>query len=208
MLDALPAPAREILTEPIEGWRTWALAGSRDGSRVRLLPTFGRGAWPARSPMRAVCGKGRRHAVPGLTCTCGIHATRDPDLVRRTRDPATLGRVALWGRVLEHELGFRAELGYPQRLALICSLCFWQWGVDRSDPPEHVVRHRGGRMVPLCDAHLELSRRYDYPARRVLTASVVEQALLDAYAVDVLRPLLGRRGRAVPSGGGPGQSLS
>jgi len=42
-------------------------------------------------------------------------------------------------------------------------------------------------MVPMCEPHLELCRRYGYPARRVLDAGVVEWALLGAYAADVLR---------------------
>lgn len=208
MLDARLAPERVVLTDPVDGWRTWTVAGSRDGTDARLLPIAGRGRWPVRSPMLAVCGKGRHHRVPGVACTCGIHATHDPDVLRRTRDPAVLGRVALWGRVLEHELGYRAELAYPQRLALICPLCFWQRGLERSNPPEHVVRHRGGRMVPLCGPHLDLSRRYGYPVRRVLDAPVVERALLDAYAVDLLRPSLGGRRGAVAGGGGPGQPFA
>ncbi|MGZ8600645.1 MAG: hypothetical protein ACXWX6_10660, partial [Actinomycetota bacterium] len=153
--------------------------------------------WPPRLPVAAECAKRRHHHVPGLDCTCGIHATLATDRLRRTRDPAVLGRVALWGRVLEHEHGFRAEQGYPQRLALICQLCFWQWGAEHSNPPDVVVRRRGGRLVPLCEPHLELCRRYGYPARHLLAAGVVERALLDAYAVDVLRVGL----RRVHSGG-------
>jgi hypothetical protein len=110
----------------------------------------------------------------------------DRDLLRRTRDPAALGSVALWGRVVEHTLGYRAEFGYPQRVALICPLCFWRWGAERAGAPLVAVRHRGGRIVPLCGPHLELCRRYGYPARRLLEVGLVERALLDAYAVDLL----------------------
>lgn len=112
---------------------------------------------------------------------------RGPDEIRRTRDPAVAGTVALWGRVVEHEHGYRAEWGYPQRLSLICRLCFWQWGFARSSRPDVVIRHRGGAMVPLCDVHLELVRRYGYPVPALLDAVTVERTLLDTYAVDVLR---------------------
>jgi hypothetical protein len=189
MLDALLALEHAVSTEPLTGWRTWTLAGARDADEVRLLPIAGTGKpWPPRAGVRAACARRRGHRVPGPDCTCGIHATHTADPLRRTRDPAVLGTVALWGRVLEHELGYRAEVGYPQRLALICPLCFWQWGVEHSERPAVVARRRGGRMVPLCDAHLELCRRYGYPLRRLLDARVVERALLDAYAVDVLPP--------------------
>jgi hypothetical protein len=181
---ATPASA---LTEPILAWRTWTVSGSRDGTEVHLLPVAGSSkAWPHRVPAHAECGRRRLHRVPGEDCTCGIHATRSTELLRRTRDPAALGTVALWGRVLEHEHGYRAEYGYPQRLALVCALCLWRRGVEGSNPPDVVVRLRGGRLVPHCAPHLELSLRYGYPARQLLEPKLVERALLDAYAVDVL----------------------
>jgi len=180
--------ARTVLTQAIEGWRTWTLEGSRDGSEVWLLPIAGTGRrWPQREPVRAECARRRLHRVPGLECTCGIHATDRLDPLRRTRDPTVLGTVALWGRVVQHAYGYRAQHGYPQRLGLICPLCFWQWGAEASRPPVAAVRHRGGRLVPLCDPHLDLCRRHGYPVRRLLDAEGVERTLLDAYAVDVLR---------------------
>jgi hypothetical protein len=197
VLDALLAPEHALSTEPITGWRTWTLAGSRDAGEVRLLPIAGTGKpWPPRAGVRAECARRRGHDVPGADCTCGIHATHTTDPLRRTRDPAVLGRVSLWGRVLEHELGYRAEVGYPQRLALICPLCFWQWGARGSERPAVVARRRGGRMVPLCDAHLELCQRYGYPLGRLLDATDVEGALLDAYAVEVLPAPAGLVGAA------------
>jgi hypothetical protein len=110
-------------------------------------------------------------------------------VLRRSRDPAVLGSVALWGRIVEHEFGFRAEYAYPQRLRLVCFLCFWQWGAERGGEPETVVRRPGGRLVPLCAPHVELCRRYAYPMRVFLDVRRVEQTLLSAYAVDPLRSL-------------------
>jgi len=185
----LGAPTLEAQTSPeaLSAWRAWGLAGSRDGSDVRLLPVAGsRRAWATFEPTRASCRR-RHDRVPALECRCGLHAMRAADAIRRTRDPAVAGTVALWGRVVEHEHGYRAEWGYPQRLSLICRLCFWQWGFARSARPTVVIRHRGGAMVPLCGEHLELVRRYDYPVPKLLDAAAVERTLLDTYAVDVLR---------------------
>jgi hypothetical protein len=94
-----------------------------------------------------------------------------------------IGRVALWGRVVEHEFGYRGEFAYPQRVRLVCHLCLWR---GSKDPPscDVVVRLRGGRMVPLCPEHLELSERYGYPVRHLLPASAVERELLATYRVD------------------------
>lgn len=100
-----------------------------------------------------------------------------------------LGTVALWGRAVEHEAGWRAAFAYPQRLRLVCYLCFSLWGTHSPSGCRVVVRHRGGRMVTLCEPHLELSRRYGYRIPRLLPAEVVESSLLSTYAVDLLRTL-------------------
>lgn len=121
-----------------------------------------------------------------------------------------LGTVALWGRVIEHEAGWRAAIAYPQRLRLICYLCFATWGTHAPGGCSVVVRHRGGRMVPLCDPHLELSRRYGYRMPRLLDANLVESDLLSAYAVDLLPGLAADSGQRapMPGGGGPRQPLA
>ncbi len=98
-----------------------------------------------------------------------------------------LGRVALWGRVIEHDRGFRAEFAYPQRLRLICPLCLWRRGAGGSSACEAVVRSRGGRLTPLCGSHLRLARRSGLVrARGLLSAKAVGSELLSAYAVDPL----------------------
>jgi hypothetical protein len=195
------------LAEPIHAWRTWTLVGSRDGSWVRLAPIAGDGRpWPPRRPAEASCTRHRSHVRPELECTCGLHAVESPDELRRTRDPAVLGTVALWGRIVEHEHGFRAALAYPQRLRLLCYLCFTLWGRNGPGDCEVVVRHRGGRrggrMVPLCGPHLELSRRYGYRVPRILSAPAIESELLATYAVDPLRELArasGGTAESIPS---------
>jgi hypothetical protein len=133
----------------------------------------------------ALCRIGRMHEAPEIDCTCGLHGTHEPDLLRRTKSPSVLGRVALWGRVIEHELGFRAQFGYPQRLALICVVCFWQRGTSRCRPD--VVGYFGhGTLRPLCDEHLDLAIRYGMVPRIRFDAHDVEQALRNEYAVDPL----------------------
>ncbi len=180
------APAL-ALTEPIVAWRTWTLAGGKDASSVRLLPIAGdRKPWPPRRTASATCARGHHQQIPDLACTCGLHAVPDPDALRRTRDPAVIGTVALWGRIAEHEFGYRAAFGYPQRIRLVCYLCFSLWAVHAPGEPSVVVRHRRGRMVPLCEAHLELSRRYAYPMPTLLPARTVASALHSTYAVDLL----------------------
>jgi hypothetical protein len=170
--------------EPVVAMRTWWLAWR--GNEPLLLPVVaGARPWPTRRPARAVCRRHRRHPVPAADCACGLHATDDEGRLRRTRTPGVVGTVALWGRVVQHDRGYRAELAYPQRLRLTCFLCVVDQGLE-SARPSFVARVRRGRLVPLCEAHLALAERYDFPIAGVLDGRMVERALLDAYAVDPL----------------------
>ena len=134
---------------------------------------------------QAACRVAPFHRAPAPECRCGLHASPTLDVLRRTRCPAVLGRVALWGRVIEHEHGYRARFAYPQRLRLICQFCFWQWGLKGS-LPEVVGWYPGGQLVPLCAEHLGIARRIGMEPRRSLAAEDVGQRLRDRYAVDLL----------------------
>lgn len=190
MTDHEASPSVAPIRDAIVAWRAWQVVGERNPSEVRLLPlASGGSSWPTLRPARAGCAKRRRHRSPDPSCTCGLYATRSLGDLPWARGPGVLGRVAVWGRVIEHELGYRAEHGYPQRLRLLCSICCWLPGATRLGSPTMVVRHRGGRLVPLCAPHLDLARGVGYPAHHVMDAAPVERALLDAYAVDPLPPL-------------------
>jgi hypothetical protein len=68
--------------------------------------------------------------APPLTCTCGIYAYKEkPRLLREIRNINSglrlvannryvpiYGEINLWGKVIEHEDGYRAQFGYPKRL--------------------------------------------------------------------------------------------
>ncbi len=169
-------------------WRAWMLWYRRRAAEpVLLRPIVGSTRpWPPAEPARATCVRPKLHRAPFPHCTCGLYATRSEELLRRTRNPAVVGTVALWGRVIEHELGYRAEYAYPQRLQLVCYLCFFTWGVHGTHPTVAVQPARG-QLTPLCPEHLDLSARYGFPTQRWMPADEVEGALLAAYRVDLLR---------------------
>jgi hypothetical protein len=172
--------------EPIIAWRAWALSGHRDGTGLLLRPVAGRARpWKPLEMATAVCKASRFHRSPHIDCTCGLHGTHDPDTLRKARTPAVLGRVALWGRVIEHERGWRAEYAYPQTVRLVCQFCFWHWGV-LATPPDLVGWFPRGELVPLCEPHLVLARRYGMVPRDLMAADEVAQRLRDTYAVDQL----------------------
>jgi hypothetical protein len=124
--------------EPVLGWRTWAAVEDGDGLTLRSVVYESR--WPPRERVRAVCAHRTRsrmlarllrvegHEAPGERCECGIYAARTPDLALpylgrlglvRTAKAAVIGRVALWGRVIECERGWRGTFAYPTHLYLL-----------------------------------------------------------------------------------------
>jgi len=179
------APLRA--TEPVLAWRAWTLTGRANGSRLLLRPVGSRShPWPPLKAARAVCRRtASLHVAPDLGCTCGLHGTHGWDILRRTRSPAVIGTVAMWGRVVEHEMGYRGEYAYPQRLGLVCVLCFWQWGLH-GRAPDVVGQFGRGRLIPFCHDHLETAVRYGVRPRRVGEAPDVQRELLGTYAVDLL----------------------
>ncbi|HEX7248590.1 MAG TPA: hypothetical protein VF351_10880 [Actinomycetota bacterium] len=175
-----------VSAEPIVAWRAWALTGHHDGTGLLLRPVAKRArTWRPREVVEASCRASRWHEAPEPDCTCGLHGTHGIEVLRKTRCPAVLGRVALWGRVIEHEHGYRARFAYPQRLRLLCQFCFWKSGARRP-PPEHVGWFPHGELIPLCGEHLQIAERHGVSPRWLLPAADVEQRLRDTYAVDAL----------------------
>jgi hypothetical protein len=101
-----------------EGWRVWCAQETSNG--LRLASVVHEAVWPRRTDLHALCDLDH-HVAPDVDCTCGIHAAREParlwTYLHGRDEPATvarvLGGVALWGRVVEHEHGWRAERAFP-----------------------------------------------------------------------------------------------
>jgi hypothetical protein len=60
------------------------------------------------------------HEAPNLECTCGIYAAKNIEHLRTTRysQYGIHGEVNLWGTVVEHKFGWRAQYAYPKSLFL------------------------------------------------------------------------------------------
>lgn len=182
-------------SDPVEGWRIWNLADTAAGPT--LVPAgSGVDAWVPRKAAEARCGAsailtlGRGpHRAPALDCRCGIYAARSLETFDRPRPawppPPVVGTVALWGTVIEHEGGWRAQWAYPSRLALVCAMCAW----FEPGPGTPVVVHVfAGKQYPLCSEHRGGIMVPD--GRRTQPSGVEPGALqarvLGAYAVDQL----------------------
>lgn len=180
----------------IVGWRTWDLS-SRQATGPLLHPVgSGVDVWTPMEPLRARCGVPpvlslfrRPHDAPDPDCRCGIYAARSLDAFERPRPawppPPVVGTVSLWGRVIEHERGWRAAFAYPARLRLVCAMCAW----FEPGPGSPVTVHAFlGRLYTLCEKHrggIEVpDTRRSTPTG--LDPHALETALLGAYAVDLL----------------------
>ena len=85
----------------------------------------------------------------------------------------------MWGRVIEHTAGYRGQLAYPDRIRLVCGRCF----VAHRDGVPTAIEHVGeGSVLPVCDAHATKGRS----RLQGMTPAELQQAVLSAYAVDVL----------------------
>lgn len=118
--------------EPVRGWRAWYVVVHERTLRLRslffpLLWEPGRHVEAEcmhRSPLRP--WRRRSHAAPHKPCDCGIYATTTlsgaADYLRLMRPAAletiqvAVGRVSLWGVVIECERGWRALYAYPAAL--------------------------------------------------------------------------------------------
>ena len=112
--------------EPFFGWRDWKVHANEHGD-LFLLAVGVAYRWPG-SRVEAACvidyDDDHPHRAPDVNCRCGIYAVKVPELLGEpwTRTSAR-GRVRMWGRVIETEKGFRAEIAQiegPVELILGC----------------------------------------------------------------------------------------
>jgi hypothetical protein len=120
--------------EPVHGWRLWFVVV--DGGRSRLMSPVYPTIWRPGEELEATCDARRRellrpwrlrpaeHAAPEPRCCCGVHAVSRPgDLAAYVPSVAArrivhrvIGRVSLWGDVVEGARGWRAAYAYPKDL--------------------------------------------------------------------------------------------
>ena len=135
-----------LVVGPLQAYRCWHV--NWDGDQPVLRSVYNPTIWPADAPLRATCVKGSgsfaawvralfsrtakaaTHPAPAWGCQCGVYGLthlhgneleevprvpgRDPE-----RGAVALGVVLLWGRVIQHAHGYRAEYARPLKILKI-----------------------------------------------------------------------------------------
>lgn len=119
---------------PIIGYRIWCWSPGLK----RLLSLGGSEKWTPGQAMEALCRDPQyilapQHDTPVFDCECGIYAAKSIeelnragytipsflfDRMSRATLPCVRGEVWLWGRVVEHEHGYRAQYAYPKSVEI------------------------------------------------------------------------------------------
>jgi hypothetical protein len=102
---------------PVVGYRVWQwdALGLKSLNGIRWHPGIA---------FTAECKTLGCHEVPRPDCTCGIYASKSLDHLRRLGyiEHRIHGEVCLWGTVVEHEGGWRAQFAYPKNFVVPLSM--------------------------------------------------------------------------------------
>jgi hypothetical protein len=113
-------PASKPDPEPVVGHRIWGWDGA---GLISLNGEY----WVPRQAIKAICKTSNRagtpvreHQAPQLYCFCGVYATKTKEPLHAfTGFHRISGEVYLWGTVVEHSSGWRAQFAYPKSLTLL-----------------------------------------------------------------------------------------
>jgi hypothetical protein len=115
-----------VRDDAVVAWRVWRL-GTYTTFGGTLEP-FLRSCvyaeyWPAGERFEASCS---RHSLPTRACGCGVYGVKSRDEAVRWAfwagkalpNPIVVGRVNLWGKVLQFSRGYRGQYAYPYELEI------------------------------------------------------------------------------------------
>lgn len=111
---------------PMVGYRVWHwdAAGLKSLNGIHWLPGKPLSAACGIALSRTIAGRAEHgyvtHEAPHEDCTCGVYSAKSLDHLRTFgyMQYGIYGEVWLWGTVVEHQLGWRAQFAYPKKLVL------------------------------------------------------------------------------------------
>jgi hypothetical protein len=131
---AIERTPEQTYLEPIVAWRAWRILQFETLSgetSYRLCAVGLRGipkVWEPRKATAAVCSRySSNHEAPWPEHDCGLYGFRSrretesrleswAETQRGEKAGWALGRVSMWGRIVECERGWRAQYAYPYDL--------------------------------------------------------------------------------------------
>ena len=132
--------------------------------------------------MKAPQDEVEHHDAPTFTCKCGYYAMKH---VADIPTAKVYGRVALWGRVIEHAAGFRAQYAYPQ-------VFFARPGVSPDDRRlvQNLAEQYGCEVAPMpTELVVELERRERIAATQKMRGQGFSYVFLsDAQVRELSKP--------------------
>ena len=104
--------------DAVVGWRYWQVANGRLRSVTQRNTE-----WKPGQVLSARC-TGAGHRAPDEGCECGVYGARDLESLRQhglclAPEALAVGRVALWGRVLDDVAGWRGQFGRPVAVSVV-----------------------------------------------------------------------------------------
>ena len=138
-----------LVVGPLQGYRYWY--AKWHGDQPVLQSVYRPTIWPAEGALRATCEarpgslsawvrrvlarRTETHPAPAWGCGCGVYsltrlkADEHPELLPQApqrgpfdRGVHVVGAVLLWGRVIQHADGYRAEYARPVKLLTVPAL--------------------------------------------------------------------------------------
>lgn len=109
----MKAPNTPDYTSPIVGYRVWAWG-------TNGLSSINGEAWLPGRTITAKCFNAD-HEPAADGCSCGIYAAKECEYLVSLGYQQRIGvqgEVYLWGKICEHEFGYRAKHAYPKSLAI------------------------------------------------------------------------------------------
>jgi len=114
---------------PIVAYRAWQWDFARSWTSTPPLKSLNGEWWFPGRPLSAKCGASvarrsptvrNNHNAPQIGCMCGIYAAKSFDQLRWMGYDrrGICGEVNLWGTIVEHRFGWRAQFAYPKTLVL------------------------------------------------------------------------------------------
>jgi hypothetical protein len=125
----------DMVGEPIKAWRIWfVVPENKTSGELRLQSIVYGKLWEPKKIQKAHCHGimvPTHHEAPEEGHSCGIYAVKTHEEVDKYyRDPAykartnwmeiwrVVGQVAMWGKIVEGDRGYRAQYAYPTKIQI------------------------------------------------------------------------------------------